>query len=268
MRSGAPLVALTGVGSALCWWPLAMDPNLGFAWFVPLVLIALYTGLSTALCGGCWLWFLLASSIGTFAGLCVSYAIWWPTDPIAGPWVLLGVAVSTLLAALISFAAGLTGRKVAPSGQRILRFLWLALVCCVAFGPVALALTPPIVKSRTRRNDRMAAERFEALTSAVRRTYAGLSDPTRICDGSALKRYSSGSPFADEDWHRITGNYVKKNGYFYMVYCREVDGYTIVAAPAREKGDGTRRFCTDESGRLGCGMEWNRTRHACLPCSK
>ena len=46
----------------------------------------------------------------------------------------------------------------------------------------------------------------------------------------------------------------------FMVYCREKGGYTINALPARGKADGTRRFCIDESGRIGCGMEWNRSR--------
>ena len=76
-------------------------------------------------------------------------------------------------------------------------------------------------------------------------------------------------PNLDLPWwaRRITENYVKQDGYFFMLYCRERGGYTIDAMPVRDKGDGTRHFCIDESGRLGCGMEFNGSRYACTPCS-
>jgi hypothetical protein len=144
----------------------------------------------------------------------------------------------------------------------------VALLGLVAFGPVTLALTPPLVGYRIVRNDRVAAERFTSLKNAVERTAAEAGDPKRICDGSALQRHYDGPPFSDEDWRRITGNYVRQNGYVFMVYCREQGGYTIDARPSRARGDGTRQFCTDESGRLGCNMEWNRSRRECLPCIK
>jgi hypothetical protein len=53
-----------------------------------------------------------------------------------------------------------------------------------------------------------------------------------------------------------------------MVYCREKGGYMIDAHPISERGYGTRHFCTDESGRLGCRVEWNGSRYRCLPRTK
>jgi hypothetical protein len=126
-----------------------------------------------------------------------------------------------------------------------------------------LALTPPLVAHRIALNDHAAAERFESLKIAVQQNASDPKDQVRVCDGSALKRHYSGPRFSEEDWHRITGNYVKQDGYFFMVYCREQGGYTIDAMPGRNKGDGTRRFCTDESGRIGCGMNFNGSRYAC-----
>ena len=102
----------------------------------------------------------------------------------------------------------------------------------------------------------------------MERTAAEVKDPNHLCDGAELEHHYSGPPFSDEDWRRITGNYVKQDGYFFMVYCREKGGYTIDAGPARERGDGTRRFCTDESGKVGCRMEWDHSRHQCLPCQR
>lgn len=268
MRSDAFLVFLIVMVSALSWWPVFMKPNLDLPSWVPLVCAALCTGLSTSLNPRRWPLFLLASAIGTFGGLCLSSAIWWPSDPIAGPWVPFGVAAATIAAVLVSLVAGLAGRKLPISNETYRRAAWVALLGLVAFGPVTLALTPPLVGYRIVRNDRVAAERFTSLKNAVERTAAEAGEPKRICDGSALQRHYAGPPFSNEDWQRITGNYVKQDGYLFMVYCREKGGYAIDARPARERGDGTHQFCTDESGRLGCGMEWNRSRYACLPCMK
>ncbi len=51
-----------------------------------------------------------------------------------------------------------------------------------------------------------------------------------------------------------------------MVKCRGVGEYTIDVNPFEGKGYGVRRFCSDESGKIGCGMEWNR--NAGLPCTE
>ena len=129
-------------------------------------------------------------------------------------------------------------------------------------------MTPLLVAHRVARNDRMAAERFESLKNAVERTLAEAGNPERVCDGQTLRRHYSGPPFSKEDWSRITGNYVQEDGYSFMVYCREKNGYTIDANPFGGKGYGTRRFCTDESGKIGCGLDRNRSRYACVACPR
>jgi len=268
MRSRAVPILLTLAGSALCWWPLLIEPNLELRWWVPLVCVALGASLSTVLCPGDWLLFPAASAIGAFSGLCAGYRIWWPSDPIAGPWVPISVAGNTALAVVVAVVAVAAGRRVRLSTTIHRRAAWLSLVACVAFGPVELALTPPFVAHRISLNDQIAAERFESLKNAVQQTASDPKDQVRICDGSALKRHYSGPRFSEEDWHRITGNYVKQDGYFFMVYCREQGGYTIDTMPARTKGDGTRSFCTDESGRIGCGMNFNGSRYACTSCTQ
>jgi hypothetical protein len=191
-----------------------------------------------------------ASALGAFSGLCVSCSLWWPTDPIAGPWVPISVAVNTTLALLVALIAGMTVRTLRLSTATHRRAAWLTLAGCVALGPVALALTPPLVAHRIALNDRAADERFQSLRTAVQHT-ASDANGQLICDGSVLQRYYSGPRFSQEDWRRITANYVKQDGYFFMVYCHEQGGYTIHAMPARHEGDGTRHFCTDESGRIG-----------------
>ncbi len=265
MCSNALLVLLTALGSALCWWPVSAKPSLDLPSWIPLACAAISTGLSTSLNHSRWPLFLLASGLGTFAGLCLSYWIWWPSDPIAGPWVPYSVAANTVAAVLVSLAAGLAARRLSMSNRTWRPAVWVALFGCVAFGPVALALTSPLVEQRIARNDRIAAERFTSLKNAVERT-AEAGGSGRLCDGRALELHYSGPPFSDEDWRRITGNYVKQDGYFFMVYCREKGGYTIDAGPARGPEDGTRRFCSDESGKVGCRMEWDRSRYKCLPC--
>jgi hypothetical protein len=262
------LVVVIIIGSALCWWPAIMEPSLDFPWWLLLALIALTIVLATALSDGRWLRFVVASTVGTFTGLCSGFALFPSADAIANSYAPFAIVVATLLSVFVSLVAGLAGRKLSVSNENRRRAVCLALVCCVAFGPVALALTPPLVAHRVARNDRVAAARFESLKNAVERTMAEAGDPGRICDGRALKRHYSGPPFSEEDWRRIAGNAVRQDGYYFMVYCREQGGYTIHASPWAGKGNGTRQFCTDESGKVGCGVEWNRSRHVCITCTK
>jgi hypothetical protein len=199
--------------------------------------------------------------------MCVGYAIWWPADGIEASYVPLLVAVGTLAEAVVSLVAALVGRKIRVPNEKYRRTIWAALVCCVAFGPVAVALTPPLVAKRVVRNDRLAAGRFEALRVAVEQTSAEPGGVARICDGKTLKQHYSGPPFSDTDWRYIAGNSVREDGYYFGIWidCPQPDAYVVEAAPIRQEGDGTRRFCADSSGMIGCGLG---THEECLPCAK
>jgi hypothetical protein len=265
------LVLLTALGSALCWLPIAIQPRLGLPFWTPLACAALCTSASTILESSRWLSFLAASGAGTFGGLCLSIAIWWPSDPLAASLIPFVVVVSTLAVLLVSLIAGWVARKLfapnrTPSNRKFRSAAWVLLVGVAAFGPAALAITRPVVARRMANDDRLAAERFASLKAAVERTEAEGTGPNRLCDGTKIEHNYSGPPFSDEDWSRIAGNYVKQAGYLFMVYCHEKSGYTIDARPVPERGNGGRRFCTDESGAVGCRVEWDRSRHQCLPC--
>jgi len=269
MRRDALLVVLTAIGSALCWLTVAMEPSLEFPWWLPLAIFALCPILSTILSRERWWLFLLASAFGTIAGAISGFTIW-PLDPLfweGGEYVLMALAAAFVLLALI---VGLAVRRTTVSNERLRCVLWVGLACCVAYGPIVLALTPPLVALRVARNDRLAAERFGALKNAVERTRAESGNPGRICDGQSLKRNYSGPPFSERDWKYIAGNYVKEDGYILgiSIYCPEPGNYTIDVRPEREKGDGTRRFCSDESGRAGCGFESSNSWSSCIPCTK
>ena len=199
MRRDTLLVLLTVAGSALSWWPVLIEPSLDLPWWLPLAIVPLCTGFSTFLSGGRCLRLLTASAIGTFAGLCGGFAIWWPSDPIAGPWVKYDVIAGTLATILLALAAGLAGYGVAVLTKRCRPAVWIALACCVAFGPIALALTPPLVAYRVARNDHAATERFWSLKRAVEQTVAESGDMGSICNPQALKRHYSGPPFSRKE---------------------------------------------------------------------
>jgi hypothetical protein len=262
------LVLLTALGTLIAWWPSAVQPNLDLPFWVSLACAAGCSGLSTMLTPSIWPSFLLVSGLGTFCGLWLSLLIW----PIRGPAVGLGifyiVGAFTLAVMFVALLAGLIMRRRSIRMGSLRRVVWIALLACVAFGPVTLALTPPLVQRRIARNDRLAAERFASLKKAVETARAEPDGAGEICDGTALERHYAGPPFSDVDWRRITGNYVKQDGYFFMVYCHEKGGYTINAQPARTVGDGTRWFCTDESDRVGCRMTFDGLRYKCLPCAQ
>jgi hypothetical protein len=215
------LVLLTALGSALCWLPIAIQPRLGLPFWTPLACAALCTSASTILESSRWLSFLAASGAGTFGGLCLSIAIWWPSDPLAASLIPFVVVVSTLAALLVSLIAGWVARKLfapnrTPSNRKFRSAAWVLLVGVAAFGPAALAITRPVVARRMANDDRLAAERFASLKAAVERTEAEGTGPNRLCDGTKIEHNYSGPPFSDEDWSRIAGNYVKQAGYLFM----------------------------------------------------
>jgi hypothetical protein len=178
------------------------------------------------------------------------------------------IALNTVIAFIASLAAGAAARKVFLSNKTWRYAAWTVQSGCVAFGPLLLGWTPRLVARHIADKDRLATQRFASLKNAVERTAGEANGPGRICQGTELEHHYSGPPFSVDDWRLITENYVKQDGYFFMVYCREKGGYTIDASPARDRGEGTRRFCTDESGTVGSRLEWNRSRHQCLPCPK
>jgi MFS family permease len=269
VRRDTLLVVLTAAGSALCWWPAIIEPSLDFPRWLLLVPVALCTGLSVMLSDGRRLLFVLAAGIGSAAGLCGGFAIWPPSDPIAASYTLFVIGAALGAALLVSVVACLVGAAISEWGEKFSRALWVLLVCGAACGPVVLALTPPLVGHRVARNDRVAAVRFMSLKSAVERIGAEADGPNLICDGQALKRHYSGPPFTESDWRFIVGNYVKQDGYVFGIYCLPQQGiYAIDASPARGRADGTRTFCTDASGNVGCSTQWTGSRNACIPCAQ
>jgi hypothetical protein len=201
MRRATVLVVLITVGSALCWWPVIMQPNLDLPfWWLPLTLIALGAGFATILSNGRWVYFMAASFLGTFAGALSGFVIWRPTDRIDASFVQV-VTVSAVLASIpMSVVAGITLRRARLSNEKARHAVWFALVCCVAFGPVTTTVTPPLVAQRVVHNDRLAAERMASLSRAAQQTIAETGDPQRICDQSTLERHYSGPPFRERDW--------------------------------------------------------------------
>jgi hypothetical protein len=133
--------------------------------------------------------------------------------------------VITLAAVVVSAVLILAMRTVTIANEAVRRLLWLALVGFFAFGPVALALTPAIVSSRTSRNERIAAERVKALKTVVQQSMAENGDPRSYCNGQVLKHRYSGPSFSESDWGLITRNYVRQDGYAFMVFCLEQGGY-------------------------------------------
>jgi hypothetical protein len=145
-----------------------MKPSLYLPGGFPLVIVALLTAFSTILSCGHWPRFMVSSAVGTFVGLWTGWAIWKPIHSIAASYVLLGIGVATLAALLVSLTVGLAVRKVSLSNERWRVPFWISLACCLAMGPIALALTPSLIARRVSRNERVAAERFQSPKSARR----------------------------------------------------------------------------------------------------
>ncbi len=267
MRRDAVLVVLVFAGAGLCWWPAIIEPSLDFPGWLMLVPVALCTGLASMLSGRRWR-LVGAGAAGSLAGLWSGIAIWPASDPIAGSYSLFVIAAGAGSALVVAVAAMLLGACLGEWGQGRARIVWISLVGSAALGPALLAATGPVVAYRLARNDRLARERFLQLKEAVEMARAD-SGSASFCDGQVLRKHYAGPVFNDDAWLYIAGNFVKQDGYEFGINCnRWQAAYTIDVMPARGTGDGTLRFCTDESGVVGCGSEYAERRNRCVPCRR
>jgi hypothetical protein len=266
MRRDKLLLILVFAGSILLWWPMIMVISLVTHWWLPLPLIVLGSVLSTALSAHRWRHFAVVSGIGTCVGIFSGFAIWRPIDGIETAYSGLLIMVATLAAFILSLLANSVKRNLTLSDSKLRHIVWICLISCFAIGPIALALTPPLVKYRVARNDRAAVARLEALNNAAHKIMTETGSSEHICDGDTLQRNYSGPMFSEKDWGYITDNYVSQDGYVFRFYCQEKDGYAIEAWPAKGAVDGTRRLCSDETRELGCDIGSNGSRRVCKPC--
>lgn len=106
MQRNTLLIVMVAVGSAFCWWPVIIQPNLGLpVWGTPLILIALITGLGTTLSDEGWRWLMTASVVGGFVGICCGFKLWWPVDSIEASYVGFAIGLATLLSIAVSVIA-------------------------------------------------------------------------------------------------------------------------------------------------------------------
>jgi hypothetical protein len=251
----------------MCWWPVLMWPNLDLPVWSPFILIALLSAFGTILTGGLWFRSVFASVAGTVAGSFGGTLIWPPVDSEGASFLPVGILIAAALAAAVSLVAGFAAAKLSVTGAGARRLIWTALGLCVATGPIEVVLTPRLIAHRVAQNDRLAAYRFASLKNAAERTAAQDGGPDKICDGEALKQNYVGPAFTDADWKRIEGNYVGEDGYMFGIWCHQQGGYIVDVTPSRGKADGSKSFCADELGRVGCGIKWVRVRETCAPCS-
>lgn len=261
------LLPLTFAGSAVCWWPAIITPSLNFSRWLLILLVALITCVPTLLQSGRdAIAFIGAATAGSCVGILSGVILWPSPDPIANSYALFAVLIGTAAgagAALVGGSVAFLAVWIRPVSNGAVRAaLWALLALCLAFGPVLFALTKPLIKLRIARNESIAAARFSSLKNAVEQTKASVGEgaPGNICDGQSLQKHYLGPHFNEQDWSRISGNYVEEDGYVYMISCRQQGRYLLEARPKMPVayGTGVRTFCADESGEVACAQEWNR----------
>ena len=252
------VIALTAVGSAWCWWPVIREPSLEFSRWILLGLIALMALFATLVANRRWLSVVVAATLGSFLGMCAGQAMWPSDDGIANSYAGIVIVIATLAVPAVALVAGLTGRALSATNPIARPVLWIPLLSCIAFGPVMMAVTPPLVARRIARNDRLATERLAAMKKAIESARAEADGARQGCDVHALSHRYSGPTFSESDWLRVLGdNAVKEDGYVFVMKCLGNGTYKINAIPDRIKGDGTHHLCADDSGKITIGMVSN-----------
>ena len=147
MQRNTLLIVMVAAGSAMCWWPKIIPPNLDLpGWKTPLILIALVTGLGTALSDDGAGWFMSASILGVFAWICCGFRLWWSTDYNDASYGFI-ISLATLVSipvSVIAVAAGVALRE-SKIAQKNRRLIWCAYLSSYAFAPTVVALTPLLV---------------------------------------------------------------------------------------------------------------------------
>jgi hypothetical protein len=252
------VIALAAVGSAWCWWPVIREPSLEFSRWILLGLIALMALFATLVANRRWLSVVVAVTLGSFLGMFTGQAIWPSDDGIANSYAGIVIVIATLAVLVLALVAGLTGRAFSVTNPIARHVLWIALMGCIAFGPVLMAVTPPLVARRIARNDRLATERVAAMKKAIDSARAEADGARQGCDVHALSHRYSGPTFSQSDWLRVLGdNAVKEDGYVFLIKCPGNGTYKINAIPERIKGDGTRNLCADDSGKITIGTVYD-----------
>src|ERR1700683_1419183 len=148
MPRNVPMIFVVVAASAVCWWPMIIEPTLDLAWWVPLSVVALCSGFATILSGGRWLLFTVVSAAATLVGLLAGSTIWPLEDGITQSYSGIVAIVAALEVFFASLVIGLLALLVPVPNGKLRRVVWLAFLCVAAFGPVALAVRPPIVAHR------------------------------------------------------------------------------------------------------------------------
>ena len=79
------LIVLTVFTSAISWWPILVEPTIDLPFWLALVCASLCTGFSILLAHKHLGHLVVASGVGTVAGIGLGFAIWpLPPDPMAG----------------------------------------------------------------------------------------------------------------------------------------------------------------------------------------
>jgi hypothetical protein len=104
----------------------------------PLIFLALITALATALSNEGAGWYMSASILGVFVGICSGFRLW-PTDN--DPFLIGLATLVSIPVSVIAVAAGVALRE-SEIAQKNRRLIWCAFLSSFAFGPTVVALTP------------------------------------------------------------------------------------------------------------------------------
>jgi hypothetical protein len=148
MQRNTLIIVMVAAGSAMCWWPKIIPPHLYVPGWTPLILIALITGLGTALSDeGSAGWLMVASIVGVVAGIFCGFKIWWPTDRIDQSVVSFSIGLASLISipvSVVAVGAGVVVResRIAKNNRRL---IWCVFLICFALAPTFVVLTPLLV---------------------------------------------------------------------------------------------------------------------------
>ena len=179
--------------------------------------------------------------------------MFWPTDPVAIPWIPIGICIFSVQAFLIGAIGAVLGGQLTKRSKTQQRMLAVGVLCSLALlSSLAIVGNDELIKRKISRNQHLAEIRMRAIYRAATKAAEDRHDPRAALDYREVVARYRGPTFSEHEWMGMTRNFLRRNGYVYQVrYSLVSPGEIVVVAHPIDYRDQVREsLCLDKSGQL------------------
>jgi len=199
--------------AGLSWFPMQMNPNFGWPIWLPPTLICLAAAAGSALLTRRHWLVPVASSLGALSAAKIGFAIWWPDDPIAVPWVPIVLTIVPLGAALFASLGTAIGRLWMPRSVHYSK-VSIGVLCGIGIlCSTVIAGNGTLINQKIRLNRPIAEQRVKALYQAAILAIKDAGEESAQ-DAAKVRKFYRGPKFNNAEWEGMTRNLMRETASF------------------------------------------------------